>query len=224
MGINTYNEKPLHAAVKQWCAQPGARFEVSLDNYIIDLVQDDTLIEVQTGGFSSIRSKLFELLKNHRVRLVLPIAAEMWIIKLPRQAGEKRKRRKSPKRCGFEHLFEELVSFPKMITEPGFSLEVLLVKEDQVREYSGRKGWRRKGWLIKERRLIEVVDRHIFRTPEDMKELLPDELPEPFTTAHLAEALGRPRRLAQQMAYCLRKMDVLAVNGKSGNAYLYEIN
>jgi hypothetical protein len=58
-------------------------------------------------------------------------------------------------------------------------------------------------------------------TPYDAAALLPASLGEPFTTRDLAEAIGRPRRLAQRMAYCLRKMRVVKPVGKSGNAVLY---
>ena len=43
----------------------------------------------------------------------------------------------------------------------------------------------------------------------------------PFDTADLAEAAGCPRRLAQQMTYCLRAMGALAVDGRRGRAVLY---
>ncbi len=50
---------------------------------------------------------------------------------------------------------------------------------------------------------------------------MPPVLAEPFTTADLAAALSRPRRLAQQMAYCLREMGIIAPVGKHRNAILY---
>ncbi|MEE2776771.1 MAG: hypothetical protein VYE73_08420 [Acidobacteriota bacterium] len=40
-------------------------------------------------------------------------------------------------------------------------------------------------------------------------------------TAELADALRRPRRLAQQMACCLRHVGVLEAVGKKGNAIVY---
>jgi predicted transcriptional regulator len=52
---------------------------------------------------------------------------------------------------------------------------------------------------------------------EDLIRLMPDSLPEKFTTADLAEKLGRPRSAAQQMAYCLRKTGVCVAVGKRGN-------
>ena len=37
--ISTYNEKPLHAALKEYCAEPGDRFEVAVDGSLIDIVR-----------------------------------------------------------------------------------------------------------------------------------------------------------------------------------------
>jgi len=64
--IGTLREGPLHASLKQWCARPGDRFEVPVDGYVIDLVRDDLLIEVQTSGFSSMKEKLRDLLERRR--------------------------------------------------------------------------------------------------------------------------------------------------------------
>ena len=50
-GINKFNEKPLHKALKEWCAGPEAEYEVPLDGYIIDAIVDGILIEVQTRKF-----------------------------------------------------------------------------------------------------------------------------------------------------------------------------
>ena len=46
-------------------------------------------------------------------------------------------------------------------------------------------------------------------------------LAEPWTTAELAAAIGKPRWLARKMAYCLREMGALEAVGKRGNAILY---
>ena len=46
-GINTYNEKSLHADLKQWYAQPADQLEVPVDGYVIDLVRGDLLVESQ---------------------------------------------------------------------------------------------------------------------------------------------------------------------------------
>lgn len=219
--ISTLNEKPLHAALKSWYARPADQFEVPIDGFIIDIVRDDLLIEIQTRNFAAIKRKLTRLTAHHPVRLVYPIAHEKWIVKLAQDGQSQTDRRKSPKRGVIEQVFEELVSFPQLLTTPNFSLEVLLIHEEETRRYDRKRRWRRKGWLTHERRLLQVLDQRLFETPADIAALVPRTLHDPFTTSDLAAAIGKPRRLAQKMAYCLRKMRAIAPQGKRGNAILY---
>ena len=81
-GIGLLNEKPLHASLKEWYAQPGDRFEVAVEGFVIDIVRDALLLEIQTRNFAAIRSKLTSLARSHQIRLIYPIAQEKWIVKL----------------------------------------------------------------------------------------------------------------------------------------------
>lgn len=219
--IGLLNEKPLHAALKQWYAQPGDLIESLVDGYVIDVVRDDLLIEIQSGNFSKIKQKVKYLAAQYPLRLVYPIAQEKWIIKREPDGNGIVSRRKSPKRGRVVDLFKELVSFPGMILEPNFSLEILLIKEEELRCYDEKRGWRRRGWVTEERRLLEVVDRTFFAHPEDFSALLPENLPAQFTTFDIADVLHIRRRLAQRMAYCLREMGEIVPVGKYKRAVLY---
>ena len=113
-GIGLLNEKPLHASLKEWYAQPGDRFEVAVDGFVIDIVRDDLLLEIQTGNFASIRSKLTNLVRSHQVRLIYPIAQEKWIVKLAKDDSSGVTRRKSPKRgLGPERRARELAALTR---------------------------------------------------------------------------------------------------------------
>jgi hypothetical protein len=219
--IGTLNENPLHAALKAWYAGPDDATEVALEGYIIDIVQADRLIEIQTGAFNPLQRKLTALLADHRVRLVHPIAAQKWIVKTG-EDGVVASRRRSPKRGNILDLFKPLVSIPHLLDHPHFELEALLIEMEEVQQYDGKRGWRRRGWVVSERKLLNVVEQRIFTRPADLAALLPEHLPVPFTTTDLAEDLKIPRRLAQQMAYCLRRMGQVEVVGKTGNAQLYQ--
>jgi hypothetical protein len=218
--VGTLREKPLHAALKQWYAQPGDRIEEPVDGFVIDIVRDRLLIEIQTGGFAALKRKLGKLLDDHAVHVVHPIAVETSIVRID-ETGEVLSRRRSPKRGAAVDLFAELVSFPELVVHPHLTVEVLLVRVEEVRRFDGTRAWRRKGWVIEERRLLEVVDRRHIDSPDDLASLLPVALPPAFTTADLAAALGRPRRLAQQMTYCLRRAGVIQTVSKNGNAAVY---
>ena len=214
-GIGLLNEKPLHASLKQWYARPGDRFEVPVDGFVIDIVRDDLLIEIQTRNFSSIKSKLNKLAHSHRVRLIYPIVQEKWIVR-----GSTR--RKSPKKGRFEDLFWELVSIPHLLSNPNFSLEVLMIRQEEVRRYDGKRKWRTRGWVIEGHRLLEVLDQRMFVHSTDWLRFLPDDL-ESFTTGDLANVIATRRELAQKMAYCLREAKMIELIGRRGRANLYRV-
>ncbi|MCB0159163.1 MAG: hypothetical protein KDD83_13595 [Caldilineaceae bacterium] len=220
--IGLLNEKPLHAALKAWYAQAGDELEVAVDGYVIDIVRGDLLLEIQTGSFSALKTKLHRLLDTHRLRLIHPIAQEKWILKPGPGADDAMSRRKSPKRGRIEDLFRELVSFPHLLNHRNFSLEVLLIHAEEVWRVDETRGWRRRGWRVDERRLLRVVERHVFAEQGHWRALLPATLADPFTTRDLTDATGIQPRSAQQMAYCLREMGVIRLVGKRGRFNLME--
>ena len=195
--------------------------EAKVDGFHIDIIRDNLLIEIQTGIFSSQRRKLNKLIKKHRVRLVFPIAQGKLIVRLDADGVTQLGRRKSPKKGNLFHLFKELVSIPDLIKNRNFSLEVLLIYEEEIRLGDGAGSWRRKGWSIVDHRLIEVLSRHTFSKPSDFITLIPADLPDPYSTEELANSINQPRWLAQKMAYCLRCMGVIKITGKKGNSLLY---
>jgi len=216
-------ETSLHAALKNWYTLAGGRQEVNIDGYWIDVVDGEQLVEIQTRNFSRLKDKLAVLLEQHPVRLVHPIAREKWIVTLNGSSVAEITRRKSPRRGRLEDVFQELVGLPDLLAHPNFSLEVLLVKEEEVRRADGRGSWRRKGVSIIDRRLVEVIHQQLFTRPDDLRSLLPDDLPQPFTNQDLARRLGIPERLAGRMTYCLRKLHIIEQTGKRGRAGLHTI-
>jgi len=219
--VGTLREKPLHASLKRWCAHDGDRFEVPVDGFVIDVVRDGLLIEIQTRGFSSMKRKLGELLAaGHRIRIVHPIPINKWVVRINAE-GEILGRRKSPKHGTQLDVFSELVGIKDLVTHPELEIQIVLTHEDEYRRHDPTKAWRRKGWVVQERRLISVEDVVDLRTVADLAALLPGSLPESFTTADLATATASPRRLAQQMAYCLKHAGAIAPTGKTGNTVEY---
>ncbi|MBS2038020.1 hypothetical protein JST97_23750 [bacterium] len=114
--IGTLTEGPLHRALKQHYARPGASFEVPLDGYIIDVVQPDgELVEIQTGAFKPLRSKLERLLDFHPMRIVHPVMIQ---------------KRRTPRKL--LNIFEKLVCFPTLITHPNLTLDVVFVRKGSL--------------------------------------------------------------------------------------------
>ena len=221
--IGTLQERSLHASLKDLYTTGDARTEVSIDGFVVDVVRNGLLIEIQTRNFAAMKNKLLTLLKNHQVRLVYPIPKKKWIVKETADGVKQLSRRSSPKRCGFEDLFDELIRIPNFIAHSNFSIEVLLIEEEEIRRQDGKGSWRRRGWSIIDRKLIEVVDRRLYENPSDFLHFIPSSLEKPFRTSDLVDSLGISRRLGQRLTYCMRKMNALKTVGKKGNAILYDI-
>jgi hypothetical protein len=213
-------EGSLHAAVKAALAEPGDRLEVPVGRFVIDLVRaDGELVEVQTGGFGALGSKLDALLDEHRIRIVYPVAAERRIIRVD-EHGQVLGVRRSPKRATAVAVFEKLVAFPSLLTHPNLIIEVLLLREDHIRRpqpTTARGRTRDPG----ERRMVEVLDQVVLRTPQDILAVLPALPVEPFTTRELAELLRCSTLLAQRTLYCLRTIGIVEPAGKRGHAPLH---
>ncbi len=210
----------LHESIKQWYSKPGDQLESWVDGYLIDIVRGKLLIEVQTGNFSSIKGKIRDLLRNHDVRIVHPVVVNKWIIRLDAH-GEKASQRKSPRKGRLENMFLQLVYMPNIWRSPNLSLEVLLIDVEEVLIDDGKGSWRRKYWSVQDKRLVTISDRELFRRPKDFLRFLSDNLPNKFTTNHIAETSGINLNIARKMAYTLRKMGIIEDIGKRGRATLY---
>lgn len=214
------NEYTLHSAIKQWYSLPGDRFEVNIGDFVVDVVQGSLLVEIQTKNFSGIKRKLQRLVEAHKVRLVYPIARQKWIIRVAK-SGEPLGRRKSPKKGRLVDLFHELVRLPDLIEHRNFSLEVLMIEEEEVRCMDGRGSWRRRGASIKDRKLMGVTERILFKGEKDFLRFLPRELPDPFTNKDLSIHSAVSVNLARRITYCLKKMGTIAEAGRRGRELLF---
>lgn len=217
-GIGQLSERSLHAALKEYLAQPGDQFEFKLGRNVIDIARDGMLIEIQTRHLYALRPKLKRLLDGHRVHVVHPLPFERWIVRESADGGVVR--RKSPRHAPVHDIFGELVRVPDLVKHPNLSLEVLLIREEQTWREDGLGSWRRGHWSLADTRLLGVASSHVFTGPADYLALLP-ELVAPFSNADLARVKGWNSRIAGRATYALKAMGMLEDAGKQGRSNLF---
>lgn len=226
--INTYNESDLHNTIKQMYIKTyGGNAEVLTEKYICDVVTDrGDVYEIQTANLSKLYPKINTLLDSHKVTLVYPLTVERFI-ELSDGNGNRISKRRSPKRLNIYSMFDELTGLYPLLLKSGFTLEVLSVSVLEHRVRTGEpvqlvnKSRRfRKNWIKTGKELLELKGRCSFTTKEDYLSLLPETLPASFTVKELAAAGAG--KYASIMLWVLRKMELVSVTGKKGNAYLYE--
>ncbi len=220
--FNSRRESSLHFQIKEWYFQEGDRVEAKVDNFVIDILRKDLLIEIQTTNFSAIKFKLSRLLNGHKVRLVYPIAKVKWIVRKSIITRETYGRRRSPRKGRLTDLFNELIRIPSLFLKDNLSIEVLMVEMEEIWCNDGRGNWRRKGASIEDRRLLRVLERRIFENKAALLKMLPEDLTDPFSNMDLSKILAIPIGHSRKMTYALRKMGAITCAGKNRNQLLFE--
>ena len=218
-------ETSLHRQLKERYADESMRVEVAVEGFRIDAVNDERLIEIQHGSLAAIKGKVKRLLKKHDVTVVKPIVTRKQLVWIEQKGGRVLRRRLSPKRGSLLSIFDELVYFTQVFPHPRLLLEVPLVQVEEWR-YLGhgrRRRHRDRDYQVEDQKLSCVDGVHRFQEAADLRRLIPNQLPHPFTTAELSEALDIERWVAQRIAYCLRNTGTAEQVGKRGNAILYEL-
>ncbi len=221
--IGLINESNLHSALKDVYSGTDAVHESNVDGYVVDVIQNGSIIEIQTGSFTKIRPKIAELLSRYRVKLVYPIASEKTIVVYDSKKENVLYKRRSPKKGELIDIADEIIHIPGLITHPNFSLEVVLTKEEEIRSADGRGSWRRKGISILDRKLLDIINRVNFDRPLDYLMLLPDSTPSAFTNRQLSQLMRKPIRKIRKLTYSFKKMGLLEVIGRQGNAQVFRI-
>ena len=154
--IGTLREGALHRDLKSFYTPDGALTEQQVGIYVVDVLDGDHVIEIQTANFGALRDKLEGLLKTHTVTVVYPIAVRKVLVKHT-ESGEQR--RKSPRTGSALDLFDELVYIPSLLDHPNLDIELAHVEVEEHRKFDAKRAWRRRHWVVAERRLVQVKNR-----------------------------------------------------------------
>lgn len=213
--IGTYQEYSLHEDLKHHYTSLSGETEVRIENYIIDVVNNNHLIEIQTRNFSQIREKLKNLLqKGFEVTLVHPIYEE----KVFRSKIEDRvSLRTSPKRDNLLTSFNELVYIPELFLYPNFSLDIVFTKIEIQRKKIKNK------YKTEDKKLLEIKRIMKFSSIEDLLFILPYDLQLRMSTKSLMQRLGITYPLASKIIYFFVKTNVLKMIEKESNLKIYQV-
>ena len=211
----------MHAALKQLYLGCAGEEEVLVGDFVADVVLEDKIFEIQTGSFSGLSRKLETLCLTNQVRLVHPIVEMKTIVKLGPDAKTVVSKRRSPKRGHVWDILSELVYIPTLLSDKNFSIDVLLIEENEFRIHDPKKVKRKGGWRVIERELVSINDSLTILSGKDLYEFFEEPLIEPFTTKEIKLAMGCQSKIARQMAYVLRQLDLIEVIGKAGRFLTY---
>lgn len=221
-GIGTLMEKTVHAVLKYYFAPDSTHHEIKVGKFIVDILQDDRIIEVQTRNLGNLANKLSVLLDTHAVTVVYPIIRKKWLIWVDMQTAQATAKRRSPKTGSFADAFRELYAIRQFLDHPGFTLCLVLYDGEERRHLNGWSNDKKRGSTRIDRIPIQMVQQQYLHTPADYAQLLPNCLPTPFTSQDLVTSTRISKRVAWAGLKLLCELGVLQRVGKQGNSILYQ--
>jgi hypothetical protein len=219
--IGTEKESGLHRALKFRYTGTKGKTESPLGAYVCDGINEaGEIIEVQTGSFGPLKTKIREFSSLGKIRIIHPIIMTKYIETYD-EKGVFLRRRKSPRKGSEWDLFKALLYAPELARQNGLTIELALVDVLEKRRDDGKGSWRRKGISITSKELGAWHGVIELRALRDYRRFIPFAENENFTTRDLAEKAHIPRHLATKTLWALTRLGLVRRTGKRGNSIVY---
>lgn len=195
MEFSTLNESNLHKTLKLiYAEQSNGKTEVELYGHVYDiLTKNNEIIEIQTGTLVKLLPKILDTInKGHKIKVVYPLVISKTIETY--KEGKLISKRKSPKKGNIYSLFKEITGLYPVLLDNHFSLDVVLADiseyrekfEDLVQSANNKRRFR-KDWNKTGKKLNFIQDTLHFDKKDDYLKLLPENLPDEFSSKEIKE-------------------------------------
>ncbi|MDE6530186.1 MAG: hypothetical protein K2K96_05360 [Lachnospiraceae bacterium] len=223
-GIGTLGEKTVHAVLKYYYAPQEKYHEIRIGNFIADICKEGEIIEIQTRHFYTMRAKLDYFLQDYEVTIVYPIPYIKFLRWVDPETGEIHPPRKCPKKGKIYDIIPELYSIKPYLSNEHLHFILIFLNMEEYRILDGWSKDKKKGSTKTDKIPTSLVEEWRIDTQEDFLNFLPDNLPEKFTSKDVSALCKIPMQTASTLLHILNDLKLIDRIGKTGNAYLYEIN
>lgn len=220
-GIGTLSEKTVHSVLKKYYSPDPINHEIKVGGFVADICTGHDIIEIQTRSFDKLRRKLETFLSYYPVTIVFPIPYTKWIRWVNPETGEISAPRKSPKTGTPYSVFPELYKIKNFLTVPNLSLTIVMVNVEEYRFLDGWSTDRKKGSSRCDRIPTEMIEEIHIRATEEYHRLIPESLPESFTSKDFRKASRLSTGASQTALNILNYLGCIERIGKKGRAFLY---
>lgn len=220
-GIGTLSEKTTHAILKNYLSPDVSCHEVKVGSFYADIVNENGIMEIQTRNFDKLRRKLEVFLDILPVTIVYPIPSTKWLRWINEESGEISAPRKSPKRGTPYMIAPELYKIKYYLLNPNLKLHIIMLDLEEYRFLNGWSADKKKGSSRCDRIPTQISDEILINNLSDYKKLVPESLPESFTSKDYKTASGLNLNASVTALNILHHVGAVQRVGKKGKSYLY---
>ena len=169
------------------------------------------------------RPKLERFLPLYPVTIVYPIPYCKHVFWIDEETGEISGGRKSPLKGSPYLAFKELYRIKAYLQDPNLTIRLTFLNMEEYKLLNGWSRDKKRGSSRYDRIPVSIEGEMEFTCAQDYVQLIPYDLPEPFTSAQLAKAVQIRKEQAGIVCNILHDLGVMKREGKKGNAYLYRV-
>lgn len=221
-GIGTLREKTIHAVLKYYYAPKEIYHEHKIGSFVADILIDGEIMEIQTRNFNTLRRKLDAFLPNHEVTIIYPVAHTKWLRWIDIETGEITNKRKSPKTGSLYAIIPELYRIKGYLKDPHIHFIISLIDVEESRLLNGWSADKKKGSTRDDGIPIAIYDEIHITDKQDYMKLLPDSLPELFTSKDYKRCAKISQHNAVIGLNILNYMEIIQRVSKDGNSFIYK--
>lgn len=221
-GIGTQGEKSVHSLLKFLLCPDDTCHELPCGKHVADVRTEERIYEIQTGGFYPLAKKMEDYLEVSPVTVVKPLSIKPLIRWMDPETGalDEKVSRGRPKKI--TDILPDMYFLREYVSDPHFSLLVLLVETEEYRMKNGYGPEKKKHAGKLDKVVTCITDGILFESPEDYAILFPEKLPSPFTAQEFGAALKlRGVKVYSALRFFL-ETGLVCPAGKRGRSAIYE--
>lgn len=237
-GIGTLAEKQMHAVIKKFICDDETKHEVKIQGshgyigstnetknrkFVADVLDGDTIYEIQTGSFRPLAEKIKWILDNTTYNIVLihPIPETLYVSYI-NEDGSITARKRSTASKKIPSILSEIYYLHEIISNERLRIIGLMIEADSYKTRKISKNRKRAKTKKYELIPVSLKSAYVFASPDDYKMFLPDSLPEIFTTAMFSKATKIRGIDAYSAVKVLCSLGIIEECGTIGRARAYK--
>ena len=241
--IGTMGEKRLHKTLKYFLCEDESKNEIRVfpkghsatdsevksgasgkGGYIADILDGDWIIEIQTGSFYPLKSKIKFYLENtdYNITVVHPIAAVKHVIWIDPQCGEISKRNRSPKKGRLSDALPELFWLAEYIKNDRLSFKFMLLEIDEYRILNGWSSDKKRGADKYDKIPVKLFDSVDVDASNLMETLVPQGLCSEFVSSDLSRLTGLKGRKLSASLKLLCLLGFIEKGERGAKGFIYK--
>lgn len=218
-GIGSLGEKVIHKTLKLYYEPDPTKHEIDVLGSVVDVMNDDGIIEVQSGNFKYLVPKLKKFLPLYHVTVVYPIVSRTTIRYLDKETGQVSAPRRSPRIKTVYDTARELSSISEFVPHENLTVKLVFLECEEYRLKKDGKGTRKDRI---DRIPTGIHSQLTLNGRADYSVFLPDTLGEKFLAKDYYKTVKSRSRYNYYCLKLLTDLGFLRKAGKVGNAFVYE--